>query len=130
MRLALRAAWPQHGTASEPLGKSLERAHEGVTVRPGHMKKSALTPALIGIMLVFALGTLGLTYLNVQMIRKARSLQDVANRINNVRATLDALARESIAYSQTNPAIDPILISVGLKSAPATGNPGNRAAGR
>lgn len=94
------------------------------------MKNSSLTPALIGIMLAFALGTLGLTYLNVQMIRKARSLQDVANRINTVRATLDALARESIAYSQTNPAIDPILVSVGLKPGPITSGSGNRPSNR
>ncbi len=97
----------------------LESKRQAARVQPLRMKKSALTPALLVVLLVFALGTLGLTYMNVQMIRKARSLQDVANRINNVRATLDALARDAIAYSQTNRAIDPILISVGLKPAPA-----------
>lgn len=90
------------------------------------MKKSALTPALLVTLLVFALGTLGLTYANVQLIRKARSLQDVANRINNVRVTLDALARDAIAYSQTNRAIDPILVSVGLKPGPTNPAGGGR----
>jgi hypothetical protein len=94
------------------------------------MKNSTLTPVLLGILLVFALGTLGLTYLNVQTIREARSLQDVANRINTLRATLDSLAREAIAYSQTNPAIDPILISVGLKNPPASPGSGNRPGSR
>jgi len=94
------------------------------------MKNSSLTPALLGVLLVFTLGTLGLTFLNVQLIRKARSLQDVANQINTVRATLDSLARETIAYSQTNPAIDPILISVGLKNPAANTGTGNRPAGR
>jgi len=94
------------------------------------MKNSSLTPALLGVLLVFTLGTLGLTFLNVQLIRKARSLQDVANQINTVRATLDSLARETIAYSQTNPAIDPILISVGLKNPAASTGTGNRPAGR
>jgi uncharacterized protein HemX len=97
----------------------LESKHQRARVQPLRMKKSALTPVLLVVLLVFALGTLGLTYMNVQMIRKARSLQDVANRINNVRVTLDALARDAIAYSQTNRAIDPILISVGLKPGPA-----------
>jgi hypothetical protein len=79
------------------------------------MKKSPLIPALIGILLVCALATLWLAYVNIQMSRKGRALQGWMNHINTTRLTLDALAKETIAYSQTNRAMDPILISVGLK---------------
>ena len=79
------------------------------------MKKSPLTPALIGVLLVFAIAALALTYLNIQTSRKARTLQAVAATINNTRLIMDSLAKETIEYSKTHPAIDPILVEVGLK---------------
>ena len=79
------------------------------------MKKSPLTPALIGVLLVFAIAALVLTYVNIQSARKGRALQGMAANINNTRLIMDALAKEALAYSATNRAIDPILISVGLK---------------
>jgi len=84
------------------------------------MKKSPLTPALIGVLLVFAIAVLILTYLNIQAMRKGRALQAVAANINATRLVMDSLAKDAIAYSQTNRAIDPILISVGLKQAQTT----------
>ena len=79
------------------------------------MKKSPLTPALIGVLLVFAIAALVLTWFNIQATRKGRQLQAVAAQINGTRMVMDALAKEAIAYSQTNRAIDPILISLNLK---------------
>jgi hypothetical protein len=79
------------------------------------MKKSPLTPALIGVLLVFAIAALLLTYLNIQTSRKVRAMQAMALNINNTRLIMDSLAKEAIEYSKTHPAIDPILISVGLK---------------
>jgi hypothetical protein len=80
------------------------------------MKKSPLTPALIGVLLVFALAALLLTYLNIQESRKGRALQAMAANINNTRLVMDALAKETIEYGKTHPAMDPILVSVGLKA--------------
>jgi hypothetical protein len=79
------------------------------------MKKSPLTPALIGVLLVFAIAALLLTYLNIQTSRKLRGLQITAANINNTRLVMDSLAKDAIEYSKTHPAIDPILTSVGLK---------------
>lgn len=83
------------------------------------MKKSPMIPALIGVLLVCAVAALSLTYVNIQLSRKRTSLQATFERINLARQTMDALAKETIAYSQTNRAMDPILISVGLKPAAA-----------
>jgi hypothetical protein len=79
------------------------------------MKKSPLTPALIGVLLVFAIVALVLTYLNIQTSRKVRAMRVMADNINATRMVMDSLAKETIEYSKTHPAIDPILISVGLK---------------
>ena len=52
-----------------------------------------------------------------------RSLSAEVNRINMMRGTLQALATDCVAYSEKNPAINPILEQVGLKpakAAPAT----------
>lgn len=81
------------------------------------MKKSPLTPALIGVLLVFTITVLALTYLNIQTSRKGRALQTTAAIINNTRMVMDALAKDTIEYSKTHPAIDPILAEVGLKQA-------------
>ena len=79
------------------------------------MKKSPLTPALIGVLLVFAIAALLLSYLNIKTARKVRTLQAIAANINNTRLIMDALAKDAIEYSKTHPAIDPVLVSVGLK---------------
>lgn len=84
------------------------------------MNKNPVIPALITVLLVSALATLALTYFNIQYSRKGRSLQFQAAGINNTRLVMDALAKDALIYSQTNRAIDPILISLGIKQGPAS----------
>lgn len=90
------------------------------------MNKSPLNSVLIGVLLLSAVSVLALTYLNIQATRKARAMQAVTANINNTRLIMDALAKEAVAYGQTNRAIDPILISVGLKEGAAAGKPATR----
>jgi len=81
------------------------------------MKKSPLTPALIGVLLVFAIAALLLTYLNIQTSRKARALQALAANINNTRMIMDSLAKDAIEYGKKHPDMVPILTAVGLNQA-------------
>ncbi|HPY30981.1 MAG TPA: hypothetical protein PLT00_11910 [Verrucomicrobiota bacterium] len=92
------------------------------------MNKNLAIPILITVLLVSALSALALTYFNIQYSRKGRSLQFQAAAMNNTRMVLDSLAKDTLIYSQTNRAIDPILISLGLKSsnAPAATRPATR----
>jgi hypothetical protein len=79
------------------------------------MKNSPLTTILLGVLTVSALASVVLCWLYISNTRELRSLQSQANIINNNRAVMTALANDAIEYSKKNPAIDPILESVGLK---------------
>jgi hypothetical protein len=79
----------------------------------------------MGVLTVSALLSVGLCWSFIANARELRSLQAQATQINNSRAMVQALANETLEYSKTHPAIDPILESVGLKpgkagSVPAT----------
>ncbi len=63
-----------------------------------------------------------LCWLYISNTRELRTLQTQATLINNNRALINALANDTVEYSKTHPAIDPILESAGFKpgkSAPA-----------
>jgi hypothetical protein len=90
------------------------------------MNKNPVIPALIGVLLVSAVAALLLAYFNIQYSRKGRSLQFQAAGINNTRLVMDALAKDALAYSQTNRAIDPILVSLGIKQGAAAPKPATR----
>ncbi len=79
------------------------------------MKNSPLTTILLGVLTVSALASVVLCWLYISNTRELRSLQSQANIINNNRAVMTALANDALEYSKKNPAIDPILESVGLK---------------
>lgn len=59
----------------------------------------------------------------IMVTREARTLSGQVANINLFRNTLQALANDCLAYSQTNPAINPILESVGLKPRSGAGSP-------
>ena len=76
----------------------------------------------MGVLTISALLSVGLCWTFIANARELRSLQGQASQINNNRAMIQALANETLEYSKTHPAIDPILESMGLKpgkSAPA-----------
>ena len=54
-------------------------------------------------------------YLQLKMTRDARSLSMQLNMVNAERAGFQALFNDCLEYSKKNPAIDPLLKSVGLK---------------
>ena len=79
------------------------------------MRKSPLTTILLGLLTVSALASVVLCWLYISSTRQLRALQTQANIINNNRTVMTALANDAIEYSKRNPAIDPILESIGLK---------------
>jgi hypothetical protein len=91
------------------------------------MKNSPLTTVLLGLLTVSALASVVLCWLYISSTRQVRALQTQVNIINNNRTVMTALANDAIEYSKRNPAIDPILESIGLKAgktpAPATPKP-------
>lgn len=79
------------------------------------MKNNPLTRVLLGLLVVSALASVVLCWLYISDTRQLRALQGQANIINNNRTVMTALANDTLEYSKKNPAIDPILESVGLK---------------
>ena len=94
------------------------------------MKNSPLITILLGVLTVSALASVVLCWLYISNTRQLRSLQSQANMINNNRTVMTALANDTMEYSKKNPAIDPILESVGLKpsksNAPAAARPATK----
>ncbi len=86
------------------------------------MKNNSLTTILLGVLTVSTLLSVGFCWRYVASTRELRTLQTQASMINNNRTMINSLASDAVEYSKKNPAIDPILESVGLKpgkSAPA-----------
>ena len=79
---------------------------------------------LIGLLLVSALTAAVFTVVFIQSNRDLRSLQAQAATIQNNRLIAQSMANDCLEYSKRNPAIDPILQSIGLKPKPqATASP-------
>ena len=93
------------------------------------MKNNSLTTILLGVLTISALASVVLCWLYISNTRQLRTLQAQAASINNNRALINALAIDTVEYSKTHPAIDPILESAGLKpgkSAPTPTKPATK----
>lgn len=86
--------------------------------------KNLLPSALIGLLLVSAVTAAVFTMVFIQSNRDLRRFQAQAASIQNNRLVAQAMANDCLEYSKRNPAIDPILQSIGLKPNPqATASP-------
>lgn len=79
------------------------------------MNKSPLTAVLMVALAISALASLYLCYECVTNSSELSVLQNQANAVNNGRAIMTAVATETLEYSKTNPAIDPILEAAKIK---------------
>ena len=87
------------------------------------MKNNQLATILLGLLTISALASVVLCLMFVSNTRQKNILQDQANRIVLNRNIMAALVNDSLEYSKTHPAMDPILESLRLKSAkPAATN--------
>ena len=80
------------------------------------MKNSPLTTVLLGALTLSALASIGLCYGYISKSRQIHALHDQTVSMNNNRAVINALLNDTIEYSKRNPAIVPVLESVGWKS--------------
>jgi hypothetical protein len=93
------------------------------------MKNTPLTTILLGALTLSALASVVFCWLYISNTRELRSLQSQAAFINNNRAIITSLANDTLEYSKTHPAIDPLLESVGFKpgkAAPTTNKPATK----
>jgi hypothetical protein len=110
------------------LKNTLDNRGESVKVPPTDMKNNGMTTILLGILTLSALASVVLCWLYISNTRELRTLQGQANIINNNRTVINALASDTMEYSKKNPAIDPILESVGLKPGKAAPSATNKPA--
>jgi hypothetical protein len=92
------------------------------------MKNNQLATILLGLLTISALASVVLCLMFVSNTRQKNILQDQANRIVLNRNIMAALVNDSLEYSKTHPAMDPILESLRLKSAKAAAT--NKPAGK
>ena len=79
------------------------------------MKNSPLTTILLVLLVLSTLASMMLCWSYITNARELRNLQTQAGMVNNNRALVNALVNDTVAYSKKNPAIEPILESIGAK---------------
>jgi hypothetical protein len=91
------------------------------------MRNNALTQLLVGLVALSVLASSGLAFYYVRSVQALNRLQLQTAVINRNRSLVNSLAADTVEYSKRNPAIDPLLQSVGMKPRPngaAPVNPG------
>jgi hypothetical protein len=87
------------------------------------MNREPFTLLLAGALLVGAMLTAGLCYWYLQCTRQLHIAQLEVARANTNRAAMQSLANETIEYARRNPAMVPVLQSLGLRSRIETNTP-------
>lgn len=79
------------------------------------MKRETLASLLVATVLLSVLATSFFCFRSVQLGRLQRRYQQEAGAINQNRVVLQRLVAECLEYSRKNPAILPVLESVGVR---------------
>lgn len=87
------------------------------------MNREPITMLLATALLVSVTLTAGLCYWYLQCTRQYQIAQMEVARLNANRAAMQSLAAETIEYAKRNPAMVPILQSLGLRSRVETNQP-------
>ena len=87
------------------------------------MKNNPLTAILLGALTLSALASVVLCWVYIANTRELRSLETQTAFINNNRAVINGLLNDTIEYSKKNPAMVPILESIGWKVDKAAASP-------
>lgn len=90
------------------------------------MKSNVFTTLLQGALVFSILFSMMLCVRVVNKTRTVRALNNQMQRINATRSLVQMLATDCLEYSKKNPAINPMLISVGLMPTPNAGKPAAR----
>jgi hypothetical protein len=79
------------------------------------MKNSPFNTILLAAIVLSSLWSIWLCYTLISRTRDLRTLQAEANFVNYQQAVLNNLMGEAVEYGKKNPAIDPLLESLGVK---------------
>lgn len=82
------------------------------------MKSNSLPSILLGVLALSALGSIILYVMWASTMRDTRQLQAQVSAAQYNRNVANMLANDLMEYSKKNPAIDPVLVELGLKSKP------------
>jgi hypothetical protein len=86
------------------------------------MKNNPLTTILLGALAISAIWSAILCIQFIRNSRELRAMQADAARINNQQMTAQAILNDAVDYSKKNPAIEPLLETLGVKK-PSTPTP-------
>ena len=107
----------QESYTSKNTSKILLDKRQGIgKLRSIVMKNNQLTTILLGLLTISALASVVLCWLYISNTRQRNALQAQANLIVNNRNVMSALVNDTLEYSKTHSAIDPILESLRLKA--------------
>ncbi len=79
------------------------------------MKSNPITSLLLAVLFVNAAFTALMTYNYVQSIRTLQTLQVQRAAMNRELNVFNSLVNDTLEYSKRNPAVEPVLQSIGLK---------------
>lgn len=83
------------------------------------VKGNSLVVGLVFVLAAVALGVSGLALRYVILTSTLGRAQSTVNQVEIRQNRLKSLVAEAVDYSQRNPAINPLLYSIGAKAAPA-----------
>jgi hypothetical protein len=79
------------------------------------MKKFSILALIAGVQVVAAVGVAGFAAWNVWLTRTVARQAQAINMFQSNKAAMDVMIAVSADYSRTNPAIDPLLMRLGVK---------------
>jgi hypothetical protein len=82
------------------------------------MKNSPLTTMLLAASAILVLGAVALCWLYLHNNSELRTQQATINGLNARQQAVNALVADTVAYSETHPAVRPILESAGITNRP------------
>jgi hypothetical protein len=87
------------------------------------MNRDPVSMILAGLLLVSVTATAGLCYWYLQCTRHNQQAQAQIAQLNANRARMQSLANESAEYARRNPAIIPVLQTLGMRPRSETNSP-------
>lgn len=87
------------------------------------LKNNLLSMLLAGVLTLTSIGAAVMIYTYIQTATKVQHNQGLITVINRNQGSLQNLANDAVQYSRRNPAIDPLLQSLGFKARTTTNQP-------
>ena len=96
----------------------LDKLNAIATVQPSFMKNNPFAATLVCLLFISAAISATFAIRYAFWTRDARRLQPRVMAINNTMALAQSLLNDTLEYSKRNPAIDPLLQSLNMKTNP------------